>query len=82
VAAPAQRQAALAAAAAPFVVQPCLCQASVCKVHAACMVVWRCACRPCAFHLLCVCVQDMAWTLWDRWVLEGDLTVQQVRMSM
>eukprot|EP00798_Chlamydomonas_sp_ICE-L_P027491 gene27492-4798_t len=22
--------------------------------------------------------QDMTWTLWDRWILEGDLTVQQV----
>ena len=21
---------------------------------------------------------DMEWSLWDRWVLEGDLTVQQV----
>jgi ubiquitin-activating enzyme E1 len=21
---------------------------------------------------------DMKWTLWDRWILEGDLTVQQV----
>lgn len=21
---------------------------------------------------------DLSWTLWDRWVLEGDLTVQQV----
>ena len=22
--------------------------------------------------------QDMEWSLWDRWILEGDLTVQQV----
>lgn len=22
--------------------------------------------------------EGMKWTLWDRWVLEGDLTVQQV----
>lgn len=22
--------------------------------------------------------KDLAWTLWDRWTLEGDLTVQQV----
>ena len=22
--------------------------------------------------------QDMSWTLWDRWVLEGDLSVQDV----
>lgn len=22
--------------------------------------------------------KDMAWSLWDRWVLEGDLTVQEV----
>ena len=21
---------------------------------------------------------DMEWSLWDRWILEGDLTVQQV----
>ncbi len=21
---------------------------------------------------------DLAWSLWDRWILEGDLTVQQV----
>ena len=21
---------------------------------------------------------DMKWSLWDRWILEGDLTVQQV----
>jgi ubiquitin-activating enzyme E1 len=23
--------------------------------------------------------KDLKWTLWDRWTLEGDLTVQQVR---
>ena len=22
--------------------------------------------------------QELEWSLWDRWVLEGDLTVQQV----
>ena len=22
--------------------------------------------------------QDLEWSLWDRWILEGDLTVQQV----
>ena len=22
--------------------------------------------------------RDMKWSLWDRWILEGDLTVQQV----
>ena len=21
---------------------------------------------------------DMTWSLWDRWILEGDLTVQEV----
>jgi ubiquitin-activating enzyme E1 len=23
--------------------------------------------------------KDLNWTLWDRWTLEGDLTVQEVR---
>jgi ubiquitin-activating enzyme E1 len=22
--------------------------------------------------------KDLEWSLWDRWILEGDLTVQQV----
>ena len=31
--------------------------------------------------MLCVQVfefHSMKWSLWDRWILEGDLTVQQV----
>jgi hypothetical protein len=30
-------------------------------------------------HAPCpVLMQDLSWSLWDRWILEGDLTVQQV----
>ena len=35
----------------------------------------------CYMHMLCVQVfefHSMKWSLWDRWILEGDLTVQQV----
>lgn len=31
----------------------------------------------CAF-VQTVKFQDLEWSLWDRWILEGDLTVQQV----
>lgn len=24
---------------------------------------------------------DLSWSLWDRWILEGDLTVQQVEIQ-
>ncbi len=40
---------------------------------------------PCLLALLTlpVCVQnveyqDLKWSLWDRWILEGDMTVQEV----
>lgn len=32
--------------------------------------------------MLFASLQDMSWTLWDRWVLEGDLTVQQVSSAL
>lgn len=54
--------------------QSCCCRLSL----------WCCE-RLAMAHLTCGSMrcqgaeyEGMKWTLWDRWVLEGDLTVQQV----
>ena len=33
---------------------------------------------PCPCSLQAFKYNDLSWSLWDRWILEGDLTVQQV----